>query len=260
MLWLGTVLLAGLISLNLWILLSLNEAENQGSKQQAFWLLCEGVGSAAQRANLFANLVAEQHAEWRSAALQNLDLKGANLKARTLSKANFTGTNFSNSDLSNANLTGTKLDLCDCSSVNFQSAVMKEAQLFKARLDKADFRSAVLVAANLEQCSGDAVKFVRADLAGAYLTMAELPDVDFTAADLSGASLEAASLIRANLALANLSGANITDADLTGANWWRSRGLNSDQLSYLAESFPATKNDNVTRQRDFALWLDRFKQ
>lgn len=252
------VLSLAVITCNLWLVTKLLETHREVTSQHDFYRLCQGTAPANQRAIWFSALAADDHSEWRSAALRGLELARCNLSGRKLANADFTGSDFSDSNLANAELKRTKLDLCDCSRVNFETADLDNAQFFKARLNNADFRGAKMVAINMEQCSGQSVSFVRADLTGAYMSMAVLTKCDFTGADLSGANFEGAVLTGSNLALSNLQDSKVKDTDLTGTNWWRARGLTLVQKANLMERFPATADDTEARQRDFALWKAGF--
>lgn len=240
------------------VLQTLAKAERASDQQKAFWRLCQGSATAKQRIDDFTYLAEEGNTEWRSAALQNLEMAGINLPGRTLKNADFNGTKFEKSQLTDCDLSGTRFDLCDCTWVNFQNSNLDGSQFFKSRLTNADFRGCSMVSANLEQASGQQANFVRAKLTGGYLPMARLPNADFTGADLAGANLSGATLTNANFALANLQQAVIDDVDFSGANWWRARGLSIDQLSNLLKTFPATDEHSEARQRDFKLWKKAF--
>jgi len=87
------------------------------------------------------------------------------------------------------------------------------------------------------------------------LLMADLTDADLSGADCSGANLESAQLRRANLQFTRLSGASLKDADFTDANWWRARGLNSEQLTNLKQRFAPTSATAEDLRSDYREWL-----
>lgn len=100
-------------------------------------------------------------------------------------------------DLSRADLSGTLIG-----SIN-----LKDAWLFKSKLQKAFLHRADLEDASLSE----------ADLKGAFLEKANLRGADLTKADLTKADLRGTALTKADLTKANLRGVDFTEADLTEA-------------------------------------------
>jgi uncharacterized protein YjbI with pentapeptide repeats len=87
------------------------------------------------------------------------------------------------------------------------------------------------------------------------MLMANLNGANLAGADLAGANLEAAVLKGANLSLARLNSANLKDIDLTNCNWWRARGLSSEQIAMLKEKFPAGEKSTASLREDYQSWL-----
>jgi uncharacterized protein YjbI with pentapeptide repeats len=87
--------------------------------------------------------------------------------------------------------------------------------------------------------------------------MADLSGADLSGANFSGANLESANLRGANLQLTRLSGASWKDADFTDANWWRARGLTSEQLQSFRQRFAPSTNATPEQHADFQEWLSR---
>jgi hypothetical protein len=58
----------------------------------------------------------------------------------------------------------------------------------------------------------------------------------------------------ANLNQTRLNGANLKDADFTDSNWWRARGLTSQQVGALQKYFAPRPNADEALRRDYAEW------
>jgi len=135
---------------------------------------------------------------WRAANPEiTPDLSGAQLREKSLGKANLR-----EADLTRADLTRADLTQADLSKANLREADLTEAHL----------GDAVLQGANLYMA-----ELYSTDLTGANLTEACLFDAKLPRANLAYAILTAANLAWANLAAANLTEANLTGADLHGA-------------------------------------------
>src|SRR5262245_11144158 len=78
---LGILLLSVLVvaTCNLWVSSRLMRQQREESRQHAFWVLCQPGYGVDVRKNAFLLLVAEGNREWRSAALDDLDLEKAAL-------------------------------------------------------------------------------------------------------------------------------------------------------------------------------------
>ena len=70
---------------------------------------------------------------------------------------------------------------------------------------------------------------------------------------------QAASLRGANLSLARFSGANLKDTDFTDSNWWKSRGLNSDQITWLKKNFAPGEKASAAVRDDYEHWLKELE-
>lgn len=256
LLW-GSVALALLI----WHLRLLQEQQQalRGTRREhLFWTLCQPGAPVEERTRAFTRLVADGHAEWRSAATQGLDLRGNRLVGADLTLADLSACDLREALLMEADLTGVNLRTADLTSADLTEATLDGADCLKATLDGADFHKARLRSISIEQASAVGTHFVLADLSDALLLMADLSGADLTGANLTGATLEAANLRGATLALANLTHANLDNADLTDTNWWRARGLSQEQLVRLAAEFPPSSAADPSRLQDYLLWADAF--
>lgn len=262
-LWLaGAAMLLLLLALtiNVWLLAEQLQQMAHNDQQQAFWSLCHAGTTAEDRARSFLMLAAAGNTEWRSAMLSELDLDAADLAGLSLQKAGLSSGSFQKARFSGADLTGARLDLSDFSDAHFDDCRLRNATLFKARLNNADFRSADLLSASLEQCVAQRASFVAAKMGDAFLAMGDFSEANFTGAELSGANLEAAIFRNADVALANFENARLVDTDFTDTNWWRCRGLTSQQLDDYTLAFAPTPNASESRRRDFEIWLARRMQ
>jgi uncharacterized protein YjbI with pentapeptide repeats len=249
--------LAVLLTVNVFLMLRQLDSFTRNSREHAFWTLCHTGTTPVQRTELFLKLVIEGNTSWQSAMLDGLRLADVDLSGAQLKSALFTSCEMKNIRFADANLEGAALDMSDLSNANFANARLRNATLFKSTLTDADFRNADLLSTSLEQAKGHGAKFIAAKMGDAFLPMADFTDAEFTGADLSGANLEAAILRGADLALANLFGADLTDTDFTNTNWWRSRGLTTEQLDILAIAYPPDPDATDSRKRDFDIWLSR---
>ena len=118
---------------------------------------------------------------------------------------------------------------------------LKNANLERARLAKANFSITNLNHANLHRANLSQATFYNSDLGGAILREANLTEADLSAASLSNADLFGARLIKANLSENRrmlggrgwgtiLNRANLANADLSGANL-NSAGFNDADLT-----------------------------
>ncbi|MEQ9409269.1 MAG: pentapeptide repeat-containing protein [Fuerstiella sp.] len=249
--------LAGMVTVNVWLLSSQLREMAARSRERAFWELCHRGNTPRQRVEDFLQLAADGNTEWQSAQLDGLDLTGADLSGAQLESARFRSCTLTDANLREAVLNQASLDNSDLTRTSFSNAKLRNATLFKSVLTETDFRNAELLSVSLEQAKAHGAVFVAARMGDAFLAMADLTGADFTGADLSGANLEAAVLKNADLALANLFGAGIVDVDFTDSNWWRTRGLTSAQLDQLTLEFPPTPNAPESRRRDFEIWLTK---
>jgi hypothetical protein len=114
-------------------------------------------------------------------------------------------------------------------------AVLPNANLMWANLERANLRGANLMWANLE----------RANLRGANLERANLRGANLRWANLEKANLEKANLEGANLRGANLRGANLEKADLEGADLTGARFLVSN--NFLPKGWKLLENNTLTK-------------
>ena len=75
------------------------------------------------------------------------------------------------------------------------------------------------------------------------------------AAILSGAKLESAVLNGASLSLTRLDGAYLKNAEFKNANWWRARGLRTDQIEFLKQKYAPTADADPALKQDYTKWL-----
>lgn len=254
---LTALVLAILLTVNLVLLTSQLRTISQGSRERAFWDLCRPGITAQQRTEYFLRLVAEGNTVWKGAILGNLDLRGADFSGAQIESAVFSSCDFVEANFTNAVLNRSGLDASDLSRARFADAEVRNATFFQSILTEADFRGAELLSTSFEQARAEDAIFVSAKMGDAFLAMANVTRADFTAADLSGANLEAAILKNCDLALANLYDTKLADTDFTDSNWWRARGLSSEQLNDLTLRFAPGPNAPESRQRDFEIWLSK---
>lgn len=253
--WGLALVLALLVTVNGWLTVRHAEHTSQHDREHLFWTLCHAGGTAEQRRDAFLTLVADGNAVWAAARLERLDLNGLDLSGTYLAGAVFNGSGLARAHLGNCDLSGSSLQTVDLSQADLTGALLEEATALKAILDGAQLRGARLRAISLEQVSAHEANFVQADLSDAYLYMADFTDATLTNADLTGADLEAAVFRNADLALVRLDGAKLLDTDFTGSNWWRSRGLTSEQITELTLKYAPPKDAPESRQSDFLRWL-----
>lgn len=228
------------------------------TQEHAFWTLCQPTASIDERTRAFTRLVADGHREWRSAATQGLILQGSNLNHAKLVVADLTACDLRDASLLEADLTGARLRTADLSGADLTEATLEGAECLRAIVDEADFHKAHMASISLEQASAKKAQFILADMSEALLLLADLEGANLTGADLTAAILESAKLQGATLSLTNLTEANLTNADLTNSNWWRARGLTTDQLLQFAADFPPTDAADSSRIQDYLLWADNF--
>ena len=252
---LGVILFAGFLTWNVWLLNQSLSARRQSGSEHQFWVVGHANYPARERGEAFLALVAAGNKEWRGAHLDGLKLGGVSLP-----NADLHGADFNSSDLSRASFIGAKfarakLAQTDLSETDFTEADLAGADLLQAQLKRAQLRRANLRGAILEQAEAQDAMLIAADLSDAYLLMANLSGANLGAANLNGASLEAAVLKQANLSLTRLTRANLKDADFSDANWWRARGLASDQIALLVKKFPPTEKAPAALRDDYQAWL-----
>lgn len=255
----GLSSLLALLTCNLWLIQRELAARRQAGAEHDFWVVCHASYPQAERTEAFLRLVAAGNTEWRSARLNALVLNGVSLPNAELQRADFQGSSLARASCVRAKFAQGKLTSTDLSEADLSEADFAGADLFKALLRKAQLRRANLRGANLQQVEAQEANLVAANLSDAYLLMADLTKASLAAADLTGANLEAATLKGANLSLARLTGVNLKDTDFTDSNWWRARGLASDQLARLIQRFPPSERADAALREDYQEWLKKFE-
>jgi uncharacterized protein YjbI with pentapeptide repeats len=204
-------------------------------------------GALCRRANLrgaYLDGVVWPKVSLLRADLAQADLSGADLRGAHLAKAVMDGACLVGAQLTDAMLmqfSARRADFsrADLSLVKAEVACFDDANLVRARLDRADLRCATFFGANLEGAS-----FVESDLSRASFATANLAGADF-----SNSRLDRATLRRLQLRETSLSGASLTDADLTGCD------LERVQLSDVdftrADLHDASLSGSVMRGVDF---------
>lgn len=252
---LSALLLAGLLTWNFWIIHRAEVLRQETSREHRFWVLGHGSYPARQRAEAFVELVSAGNKEWRGAHLEGLPLDGVSLGGADLQYADFKGSSLGKAALVGTKFYKSKLQQTDLTEADLGEADLSSTDLFKAVMRRTKLRRANLRGASLEQIDAREAAFTAAQMSETYLLMADLTGANLSAADLTGANLEAAILKGANLSLARLSGVNLKDADFTDSNWWRARGLTSEQLATLAKSFAPSEKSPAALRDDYAAWL-----
>ena len=259
-LWLGTLTLCGLITVNLAVLIRQLNAQRQQSREHAYWTLCQPGAGPQERTRCLLQLVSEGNTRWEGALLDHITVSHVDFFQVSLRNAAFSDGEMKQANFREADLTGAAFSTCNLADADFEDATLRNATLFKSTLTNASFRNADLLSASLEQTKAPRVVFVAAKMADAFLPMADLSGANLTAADLTGADLSATILKDAELALANLADAKIEDADFTNTNWWRARGLTTKQLERLLKEFPPGPSAPESRRRDFAIWAETWQR
>ena len=253
--WLAVLATLALLTINVWLLSRTVRVQQAVSREHAFWVLCQPGSSTAVRERAFRQLATQGNKEWRSADLHELDLAGISLPGADLQGGFFVRTIFTSANLARARFCNGSLEQADLSNADLSAADVSETQLLRAILDKANLRRARMRATSLEQVQAEGADLMLADLSDANCLMANLAGAKLDGANLSGARLEAAVLKGASLALTRLDGADLKNADFTNANWWRARGLRSDQIVFLTQTFSPTADADSALKQDYAEWL-----
>ncbi|MGK7872633.1 MAG: pentapeptide repeat-containing protein [Xenococcaceae cyanobacterium] len=150
----------------------------------------------------------------RGADLRGAELYGVKLNRAYLSGAILNGINLNGAELNQAFLGNAKLRRADLGNAILSNAFLGNADLSSAFLGNASLDNAVLTGANLHTAL-----LGSANLSGAYLGDADLSDANLRGANLMDADLSCANLSDANLKGANLSGTNLRGANLKNVSW-----------------------------------------
>ncbi len=251
----GFLILAGLITANLWLVSQTLERQRRASLEHLFWVVCQPGHASGERADAFLGLLAAENREWRSADLSGLDLPGINLSQAPLDDTDFRRSVFARADFSGAYVGNAYLQLCDFSGANLEACDLDSSDLYRADLSGATLNRAKLIGARLQECKAVGARLVAADLSGGDLVMADFSGADLSGANLQDANLEGAILRGAKLSLARLAGARLADADFTDSSWWRARGLDAAAIAVLRDQFEPTEKASEDVRKDFADWL-----
>jgi uncharacterized protein YjbI with pentapeptide repeats len=257
--WIGGLILMAMLTYNVRLIRQEQLGRQQINAEHLFWIVCHGSFPSHERADAFLQLLAQGNKEWRGAHLDGLNLEGVALNA-----ADLQGTDMSGSALTRGTFVGAKFNNCklrqtDFSNSDLSGASLAGVDLYRAILHDAQLRKANLRGATLEQVQAQGAILLAADLADSWDLMVNLSGADLSGADLAGANLEAANLRGANLSLARFSGANLKDADFTDSNWWKSRGLNSDQITWLRKTFAPGEKATPAVREDYENWLKKLE-
>lgn len=244
-----------LLTVNVWLISRSMRLQRASSREHAFWVLCQPGSPAAARERAFSQLVAIGNKEWRSADLHELNLTGISLPGADLQAAFFVRSTLAGANLARARFCSGSLEQADLSGADLSQADLSETQMLRAILRKTNLRRAKLRATSIEQVQAENADLMLADLSDANCLMANLAGAKLDGAILSGARLESAVLNGASLTLARLDGADLKNADFTNANWWRARGLRTDQIEYLKQKFAPTDDADPALKQDYAKWL-----
>ncbi len=252
---LGFLILAGLITANLWLVKRTLDREREADLEHLFWAVCQPGHSSQERADAFLKLLVAENREWRSADLSGLDLPGINLSQAPLDNTDFRRSVFKRADFSGAFVGNAYLQLCDFSEANLEAADLDSSDLYRADLSGATLNRAKMPGARLQECRATGARLVATDLSGGDLVMGDFSDADLSGANLQDANLEGAVLRGANLSLARFAGARLADADFTDSNWWRARGFDAAAIAVLRDQFEPTEAASEEMKKDFAAWL-----
>ncbi len=252
----GLLVTLAVLSANVWLATRLAEDLRRGSHEHAFWVLCQPGHTAPERASAFLHLAAAGNKDWKSADLRDLNLARIKLPGADLSFGLFNNANLAGADLAGARLLKSSFTQADLSGADLSGADLSEAQLYRAKLGQTKLRRAKLRATWLQEVQAEKADLMMADLSDADCVMANLAGAKLNGANLSGANLEAAILRGADLSLTHMDGASLKEADFTNANWWRSRGLGSEQIDLLKKKFAPATNAGPALKLDYDKWAN----
>jgi uncharacterized protein YjbI with pentapeptide repeats len=245
------------LTANVFLLSRSLEHQRQASREHNFWVLCQPGHSLAERTAAFHHLAAQGNKEWRSAQLSEMNLHGISLPGADLASCAFLRANLANANLPGARLAKASLEMADLTGADLSEADLSEAHLYRAILNTANLRRAKLRTAILQEVKGQSLDLMAADLSDADCLMANFTDSNLAAANFSGARLEAAVLKGTTLTLARFNDANLKETDFTDSNWWRARGLSSEQVEALKKKFPPSDKATASLKEDFEKWKSR---
>jgi uncharacterized protein YjbI with pentapeptide repeats len=152
-----------------------------------------------------------------NARLEDVKLNDANLAGAQLNNAKLIGIELNKADLRYAELNGALLSFAHLREADLRSAKLNKARLTGADLNNAVLKRAELKDADLGAdsiISVPAAVLSNADMSGARLNKARLFQAELRGANLNSAHLSSANLAESNLDQAELSGADLEDANL----------------------------------------------
>jgi uncharacterized protein YjbI with pentapeptide repeats len=186
------------------------------------------LNTGAEAWNRWLNENSEVKLDFRSADLQNLDLRGKRFPGADFRRAKIKGSDlsdcdFASADLRNADLSSTKICNAYFHRADFSSADLSRALLSDSNLTSANFEETILIGANLERADlGNSIllkaKCTAANLRYAKIRNADLHKTDFEKAILCNAVFNGSRLTNTNLSEADISYADLTSSILQSAN------------------------------------------
>ncbi len=153
-------------------------------------------------------------------SLEGIDLSGANIQCKDMSKLNIR-----RSVLTNLMGTGVNFDNSKLYLSQFNQSELNASSFNNTVMDHSNFMDANMLGSSLNKAIARFSNFSKATLNGANLSGADFYQSNFSSADLSQSEL-----ISANLQHAILTNANLTGANITNTNFRDSIGLKQDML------------------------------
>ncbi|WP_410955136.1 dsDNA nuclease domain-containing protein [Raoultella planticola] len=142
-------------------------------------------------------------------SLEGIDLSGANIQCKDMSKLNLR-----RSVLTNLMGTGVNFDNAKLYLSQFNQSELNASSFNNTVMDGTNFQDANMLGSSLKKAIARNSNFSKTTLNGANLSDADFYHSNFSSADLSQSELISANLQHSILTNANLTGANITNTDL----------------------------------------------
>lgn len=142
-------------------------------------------------------------------SLEGIDLSGANIQCKDMSKLNLR-----RSVLTNLMATGVNFDNAKLYLSQFNQSELNASSFNNTVMDGTNFKDANMLGSSLKKAIARNSNFSKTTLNGANLSDADFYHSNFSSADLSQSELISANLQHSILTNANLTGANITNTDL----------------------------------------------
>ncbi|EOY5620717.1 dsDNA nuclease domain-containing protein [Klebsiella pneumoniae] len=153
-------------------------------------------------------------------SLEGIDLSGANIQCKDMSKLNLR-----RSVLTNLMGTGVNFDNAKLYLSQFNQSELNASSFNNTIMDGANFQDANMLGSSLKKAIARNSNFSKTTLNGANLS-----DADFYHSNFSSADLSQSELISANLQHSILTNANLTDANITNTDLRDSIGLKQNML------------------------------